>query len=62
MKLTQWFTEHQKPVRVGWYETKTVVFPDTIMRWWDGKCWRLNPDRGAFKVLYQARKWRGIRK
>jgi len=63
MKLTPWFDEHQTPVHVGWYETFTPLLFDTnLMRWWDGKCWRLNDERGAFKVLYQLRKWRGVRK
>lgn len=63
MKLTPWFDEYKQPVRVGWYETHTPVIGDiTLMRWWDGKCWRLNPNSDGFKVLYQLRKWRGVRK
>lgn len=62
MSLTPWFNEHIKPYRVGWYETKTGVFQDSMMRWWDGYCWRLNSNPDGFKVLYQARTWRGLLK
>lgn len=62
MKLTPWFDEHKNPVRAGWYETTTPMIADTMMRWWDGKCWRLGDNKDSFKVLYQLRKWRGLRK
>lgn len=62
MKLTPWFNEHQKPTRPGWYETTSPLIKDSMMRWWDGECWRLTSECGSFKVLYQARRWRGMRK
>jgi hypothetical protein len=51
MAKTVWFpAKKYKPVRVGWYEYKSVNFylgdkRTTIDRfWWDGKRWLDHPD------------------
>jgi hypothetical protein len=69
MKLTEWFPEHIKPVRVGVYEVLTVKFTAPNFRYWNGKFWsatygsaRLAKKYGPGRDFYQYSVWRGIAK
>lgn len=71
MKLTEWYSGDQKPVRVGVYERN---FEDGLTiaeySYWDGKNWKVSglsvPDANMYKIgaisAKQRLKWRGIAK
>ena len=54
--LTGWYQPHQKPVRVGWYDT-ILCEGETCNQWhWDGIAWG---DNNGYICNYQDRFWRG---
>ena len=61
MKVTRWYPASIKPVYVGWYECDYMV-SSTVMRYWDGGKWKINPDAShdcAFGT-WRGDKWRGL--
>lgn len=61
MNTTEWFPANIKPVRVGWYHTKTNddVSASAFNWHWDGKYWRVAPFGEI--CIYQKRIWRGLK-
>ena len=69
MKLTPWFTPDQKPVRIGFYETKLSGMHGLFFSYWNGNKWSVGWDslaKAASKPFhdasYQDKSWRGILK
>ena len=77
MKLTEWYSGDQKPVRVGVYEKKSKnTKTQSFYHFWDGERWfggwytvqRAIADQEKFKILEycdddeEPREWRGIAK
>jgi len=58
MKVTQWFSNGEKPTRIGYYEVK---WGKHILRdWYDGKMWMPLPYTNPW--IIQNRPWRGLNK
>jgi len=69
MKLTEWYSGDQKPVRVGMYQTTWPCTGAVLWRYWNGKFWGWGyenkvwayRERNAPNGL-QNSSWRGIAK
>jgi hypothetical protein len=58
--VTDWYEPHQKPVRVGWFDSQffDCGWAYDMRIWFDGSVWR---DReGGNSLIDQAVTWRGL--
>ena len=74
MKLTEWYSGEQKPVRVGVYERLMKPMGDLCMyAYWDGRRWfrtewsvhgplTTSQSKPSCVSMYQYEPWRGLAK
>lgn len=59
-ELTDWYPADIKPVNLGIYQIECQIPGQYIYSIWDGKLWCYEYDMSP--LIYQNRKWRGIKK
>ena len=58
LERTEWYSGDIKPVYVGYYEVRSKIFGEYLLKW-DGEKWLYSDGSVA---AFQGRDWRGIKK